>query len=280
MVRMLGIHLHKLFHSVTFVVAFSFSLLLLLVPALMRILALQGSLDTALAPAWFYASQLEPPPVNPYRSIMEYYVLFGAPLMGAIVYGAFFYDDSREGIVPAFFTRISKYTYWCSGALAAFLSAFLVVFVPLLLSKLLFCVAVPLDTLKFSPGYPTEDIYYRNIHIFKQLAIQHPYVFYYLLYSVIPALFSALLAVLSFGLSLFVRKSRLLLVLLPGIGTQVVSFLVALFGSVHWSPASLLSPSHSITGVYPAQLIVLFAVLLAADALLLWVGFKRNRDIL
>lgn len=277
---MLKPQFHKLIHSRSFVVTFIFSIAVIVIPTMIKIVTLFGSPDISLAPAWYYFGDLEAMISSPLSMVKGPYLMFILPLSCSILYSAAYFDDSSENIIPLLFTRSSKYRYWGSGIFLTFASAFMLVFIPLLLSRILICLAVPLESLKFSPGYPINgDIAFHNVKFWKGLVIQHPYL-YFFIYTCIPALYGALLSVASYALSLLLRKRRILIVFLPGICSIIYDFVLSYLGHISLVAYNVINPPFGIIGIEATDVFGFFLVVIFIDILLIITGFIKNRDVL
>lgn len=280
MSQMMRIHARKLLRSRTFIFTFLFSLLLLLIPTLLRIYALYGAKDITLSPAWYYFGYLEPMPVSPIKMVLEPYIMVAIPFIGSISYSSFYYDDLHDNALTSFLTRVSKKSYLLSGLVVIFFSAFFIVFISIVVSHLCFCIALPIDSLKFTNiNISKGDFKVENINFLRILYIKHPYI-YFMIYSIISSFFSALIAVLSFGLSLFIRKSRLLILLLPGLLTIIFSFVLSYIGISKLTPYRLILPWTGPDNISGISILIMFLGLLVLDALVVWIGFARNKDVL
>ena len=98
-----------------------------------------------------------------------------------------------------------------------FLGAFLILFFPLILEQLILFLVCPVDTPYIMSSSSAADDYAAVFGAgapLTALQLNQPYLLN-LLYCVIPAATGGLMALLSYSLSLFLRKSRFLVLTLP-----------------------------------------------------------------
>lgn len=283
MKQMLKIHANRFLHNRTFALTFLLSFCILLIPAIGEILSLYGKDTTELPAAWSYFGDFGSTMSGlSLRLVWPYYVMLILPIIGGILYGTFYYDDTVNGVLLPLITRESKYRYWISGIIVTFCSAFLVVFFSIGFTRILYMIAVPLDSLKFSPYYDSlsGDTIYHNILFGKTLFINNPYI-YYFIYTLIPAFQAGLLAISSFVLSLFTKKNRLAIALLPGISVLIIDLIISILGyAFHIYPSFQLLVPPTVSGIELWNVVTWFLLLIIVDIVGFILGVKKNRDIL
>ena len=277
---MLKCQLKRLLGSRSFLLMFFSLCTITLLPTVFLLADLLGAPQISLSPAWYYFGDLGSLVGNPLRIVKSLYLMFLVPLSCSIPYAASFYDDMADGAYLSLYARGGKYKYWGEGILLTFGSAFFLFLVPMLLSQLLLCIAVPLDSLKLFPSYPLgEEPGVYNLSMWRGLFIRHPYL-YFLAYAVIPALYGGLLSVASYGLSLLFRKRRLFIVFTPGLCAIIFDFLLSYLGHMDMTAFELMKPSFYSGRSEGGNVWLLLLCLLLLDLLLLGIGFLKNRDIL
>ena len=120
---------------------------------------------------------------------------------------------------------------------------------------------------------------YRNVDIWGPF-IDNPYPFF-LFYDILPSLFSGMLAAISCALSLLAQKRKLLTLFLPGLVILAAnSFITDLSPSIP-RPILLITPQFAGFGqVTIGSLLGFFGLLLGVFLLLVFLGVRKNRDLL
>lgn len=277
---MLSIHLRRLFQSREFGALMLLSLLLAFIPAAIYLLTLSGKYLEEVAPNWVYVNTVEAVIESPIKMVNQIYIVLIAPFAGSICYGAFFYDDHINHIDLLLMSRGGKRKYWLSGTVVVFLSGFVIVFLSNLLWRGMLYLGIPAESLK----YPVNGSAIRGDEliaaaIFSELQVTKPYA-YAFLYSVLPALYSGLLAVASLGCSMVFRKKRTFHLLAPGLSLLVVSFIAALLPFNIPQIQYLLIPQVADSPGLRVAFVVFFPLLVLTDALLLVLGAQKNKDVL
>lgn len=143
------------------------------------------------------------------------------PLMSTI-YGDAFYRQRREGLVTILATRTSKVRYLISGSLVAFLGAFFGAFVVLFLSQVVSFVAFPLDagpdSFLLSFNSPASDVSqwgaWSDSLLLSDLVSKNRYL-YNLVFCLYDALWAGLMALASYVLSCYVKRSPVVVLGVP-----------------------------------------------------------------
>ena len=161
-----------------------------------------------------------------------FYLYFLMPFLAAAVFGDSLFLDVRRRYAGCVAVRASLRSYLFSGALAAFVGGFLVVFIPLLVSQLLAFVAFPATSgqdayqlLLNTSAAEVDSTGWYDKTLFLGLFLNARYLLN-LIFIVYDALWGGLLALAAFALSLYVRTSRLLVVGLPALALIVSSYLL------------------------------------------------------
>jgi hypothetical protein len=193
---------------------------------------------------------------------MRVFVYFLVFIIGSAVFADNFYSDLQSGILNPIITRCSKRLYFFSSFVVVFLSAFLIVFLPLLLSQLLACLIFPIDGLLFSgfnwPSYNSSVGF--DMPLFPDLFYNMPVV-QNLLFACNISFWAGTMALLAFTFSLFVRRSRLLILGIPTMLALISWFITpnnfVLFSSLYPQNSTL---DKSITLFFVEPLVVLTLV--------------------
>lgn len=173
----------------------------------------------------------------------QFVFLLIAPMLCCLAYSYCVFDDARERVTSLIVTRSERKSYYLASALAVFAAGFLIIFIPLFLSQLIYLVAVPFDAYvpaQYQRAFLDDAFKYNQY--FRSLANNQPYL-YNLLYCLIPALFYTLIGLLSFSLSLFYKKRRFIIITLPYILYIIETYAADIFRFPTWSLFRVALPS-------------------------------------
>lgn len=167
------------------------------------------------------------------------YLFFLMPILCAAVFGDSFYSDVRARRASCIVTRSSLRGYVTSGALVTFVSGLVVALVPLLVSQLLSFIAFPAHAGQdaFSTFLNTsaskQDQYgtWAEPMLLSGLFFSHRYLFN-LVYILYDALWAGIFALCSFVISLYTRRSRLVVLGAPTIVLLVSSAMLPMGGNL------------------------------------------------
>jgi hypothetical protein len=159
-------------------------------------------------------------------NIMQMFFVLFIFYIGSMAFSDSQFVDSRIRARDMIVTRCSRRSYILSGAAVSFLGAFLVIFVPFILSQLLSYVIFPVHgtvTGVFS-DIPSSGLtagrspwkYERFYSLFTSLLDNHPLVYNLISIFYMSACAGAL-AVISFSTAFFIRRGRLLVIGIPAI---------------------------------------------------------------
>jgi hypothetical protein len=221
-----------------FIFAFTVSVLFIMIPMFIDMFTYYNTDIMFLKPAWFYWG------VNGigYESGGNYYgymynvswaiKIFNfcvLPFIVSLTYSYCYYDDNKNGILKILIPITGRKNYYLSNALTIFLSGFFIAFLPLLLEQLVLFIFCPINTPFMISRLPIADDYISGIgktsYNLESLRLNYPYLFN-LLYCIIPSVTGGLMALLSYSVSLFTRKSRFLILTAPAIMWIVIPFLI------------------------------------------------------
>lgn len=256
--------MRDMFHRKEFFAALTASLLLLLVPTALDIIGYFGRDAMYLDPAWSYWG------TSAYKGadgiVHARWVSWGTflaaivlPFLASLAYSYCCFDDAKSGALNFLVTRTGRGSYYSADMLTAFLGGFLVLFLPLALDQLILCIAFPLNSIQTISMTPVTDELAQNMRFFRSLYLNHPYL-YNSIYCVIPGIAAGLMGTLSFSISLLFRKSRFLVLTIPGIVWIFSVFLLSNAG-VWKNVISLITPDDG-SGVRMSEIILLFAALI------------------
>lgn len=258
-----------------FFAALMISTLLFLVPCFTDMLRLFGRDLSGIKPAWYYFGLSLSPGVtydSPVFVIFSFMLI--APLIAGLAYSCCYFDESRYGARNLLIVREGRRGYYLSSAFTVFAGGFLVIFLPLLISQLVFCAAVPLASYASvsSDGYGfvagassyAEDTY-SLMQFFNGIAINHPYVFN-LIYCVIPAVIFSLIGLLSYSLSLYFKKNKYLCLALPFLLYLILDSMLALSQMKAFSLTASAMPGFHTENLSPAIPVIVVLGLLLVNA--------------
>ncbi len=230
-----------------------------------------------LFPAWIYFgfSSYSVTPVS--LAFLQIFAIFALPFLASLAYSYCCFDNYRDGLYKILIPKFGRRRYYLSCAVAVFIGSFLLIFIPFLLREAVFLIAVPANSTVLGPGSPLSDSLFRNVHSLGSLALNHPYIFYFV-YCLIPSLTGGCIALLSFSISLFYHKSRFLVLTLPGILYLVCNFLLPMLGVPQAAFSSLVLPPRGIRGLVLTPLLVYWAILLLGNSICLECKIRLSKD--
>lgn len=129
------------------------------------------------------------------------------PILAVLPYGDSFFLDKKSGYLRNVMTRTRKKNYFISKYVASFVSAALVVFIPMFVS--LATTALWLPAVK--PELSTATFAVGNTTLWNELYVSHPFVFTWLM-ILITIIFAGLMACIALSVTdLFYKKFAILL---------------------------------------------------------------------
>lgn len=217
--------IRDIFRRKEFVIALSLGMAVFMVSTFCDLLTLAGSPQAELRPAWYYFGLMSETPYQYTKFTIQVFFLLFAPALPCLAYSYCYYDEYKFHLTSVMLPRLGRGKYFFSMAGAVFLAGFLVIFLPMFFSQLVFLTAVPSQSIVPVSSYveQIDPVFY--MQFWRGLAVNHPYL-YSFIYCMIPACFCSLLGMLSFSFSLFVQKNRFLVIALP-----YILYLVIMFGS-------------------------------------------------
>lgn len=252
-----------------FFVSLLFSLLFFLVPTLIDLFLLMGSNKISLYPAWAYFGLSGRPSGNYVtRDAIECFQILILPFLCTLVYSCCIFDEHTSGVAKFVLPRSQRANYYLSGAIVSFLGAFIVIFIPMIVSQLAFSIAVPFESMRSLATEPIYDNAFFEMGYWKGLALNSPY-FFNLLYCFIPALIGGLVGLMSFSISLIYKRRRFLVLTLPGLIWWVSSLAAPMLGHPQWTMGYMIAPPIGLENMRLSSLIISTLTILGIDVLLL-----------
>jgi hypothetical protein len=212
--------------------------------------------------------------------VLYIYLIF---LIAASIFADSFFTDLKCRVSNMIATRCSLQSYLASTALLAFLGGFFVILVPLIFSQLLALLVFPAipepGSFAGNINTPAYDDFLANLNtqnaLFPSVYFNHPYLsnLFFIFYA---ALWAGIMSLMAFVVSLFTRKSRLII-----LGVPTLVFLL----SFYILPSSYILPYYLYPSTLSADLLPTFvfvaplAVLIALVSLTA-VALRRKKDVL
>jgi len=227
---------------------YSFTLMLFFVATafIINCFSLYGKEITSVQAAnqlWFGFSQYS-------SAVSSIVFIFVLPLISSMAFADTYYTEMNTGIYKNILTRCKKSNYIISKGIITFVSGFLVVFIPLLLSQFLSLIIAPVNSCIDVTNLPSFIFMHTENMVFQELFLNHPYL-YNFLYIVISGIFGAVLALLSFALSFLPIRSRLLIIATPTVLYIVQAFISTLLFGAMYALCYYLFPFVGIRGLEP-----------------------------
>lgn len=214
-----------------------------------------------------------------FRSVwtMQLFYMLFILLAGSLAFSDSQFMDGKRNIRNAIVTRCPRKAYILAGAAVSFCGAFLVIALPLLASQLLSFLVFPLQSsVAGDPGTPAPSYLaaqsWTGALTFTWLYYQHPYL-YNLLTVFYDAFCAGAFALLSFVLSFFVKRGRILIIGIP-------TFLVCAEDIIPWGSYDISCYFFDVALVGKSDLffIAIPLAVLAVDAVFLFLKIHILRD--
>lgn len=202
----------------------------------------------------------------------------------ASVYGDALHTHRRDGLMTVIASRTSAARYLLTGAVVAFLGAFLVAFVVLVVAQLVSLIVFPLvagqDAFALSFNSPASEVdpwgALRDSLLLSDLYFGNRYL-YNLIFCVYDAAWAGLMALASYALSCYVKKSHVVALGMP----TLVYLALSNFLPFDVSPGSYVGLTVSWTpGGSVAFFVLAPVVILAALVVVLALPLALKRDVL
>ena len=211
-------------------------------------------------------------------AVLVFFLLF---IVSSSAFADTLYLDVRCRAAGCVATRTTTARYVWATAGAAAIAAFVVVLVPLLVSQALALLVFPVSApdgfvTSFNDAASMPDVFGTGSMELTlwDLRWSHPYL-YNLIFICYDALWAAIMAAASVAVSLYTRKSRLVV-----LGAPTLVYLLSLFVLPRWaSLSSYLYPSATSEGSLAFMACAPVAVALAVIAAIAW-ALARGRDVL
>lgn len=156
---------------------------------------------------------------------IQLFFIFFAFFIGALAFSDSQFVDTKIKIRSIITTRCSRKSYILSGAVVSFCGAFAVIFIPFMISQLLSFLIFPVHSFNDNPFAALQTWDFRSRVgdlVFTSIYYNHPYL-YNLFMIFYASVCTGAFAVLSFVLSFFIKRGRVLVVGLPTIAVAIVN---------------------------------------------------------
>lgn len=245
-----------------FLITFTMSILIFSIAVVLDLFQYIGRDVMYVDPAWSFWGSLGD--MGPSGLVHSHFIPWTTevlvlliPFFASLSYSGCYFDQSKGGVLKFLVVRAGRKNYFLANLLTTFLGGFFMIFIPLLLTQVVLCIAFPLQSFYTISYSAVTDVTSRNL-LFHSLYLNHPYIFN-LVYSIIPAFAAGCFAMMSFSVSLLCKKSRLLVLTLPGIVWILAWYIFNNVPASSFNPLFLLIPMPHQVGI---SLVVLFLVLL------------------
>ena len=148
------------------------------------------------------------------RHIKMWFILI-LPILSMMICSDIYINQYNNGVYKSILTRTSKFNYIISKVIVVLTLTFLVIFFSLLFNQILFCIAFPLDGIDNARALPSFDIGYLNYSESRFLDIIRlkNRLLYNIIYFTIFGLVSSLYALVSLGISFFIKNAKISIIL-------------------------------------------------------------------
>lgn len=233
---MIRFHLKNMFSRKETKFAFTFMIGLILISTIENSLNMYGmDISKIYSPAngWVgYADILQ------IQSFQIFYVIL-IFIISAIVYSDIPLVNKKNNISNIIIARSNRGKYYISGAIATFIGAFAVIFVPLIISQCISLVMFPFSGKNIDLiNTPSWNFFIDDKNwLFPSIFYNHTYL-YNFIFIFYASLVSGIFSFLSYSIAMCIRKAKLIAICIP-------TLLVLLFGT--------LNPLYSISYyIYPS----------------------------
>ncbi|MDV3427301.1 MAG: hypothetical protein LIR50_09465 [Bacillota bacterium] len=199
-------------------------------------------------------------------------ILFVLPLFAAIVYSDSFISDVKTEVYLYITTRVNQNKYIIAKAITVAVSAFLIIFIP-------FIINLTLSILTFPPmdyetnGLPAYIIEYIPEDLFNWLRIENPFLFSVFSITII-SIFSSLYALLTYSISLIIRKNKLIPITIITMSYLIISTFVNILPDGY---SYILTNLPSPTTTSPFYYFILVLILLFSSSLIIIAAKLKNK---
>lgn len=168
------------------------------------------------------------------RLISELFYMFALPFIASLAYSDTYFIDYNTRMIKNIIIRCNKKDYIISKTVVVFASGFIVIFLPLVIEQILCFFVAPVSGRFDILHTKAYQFPYIKAMQFPVLFINYPYLSNFL-FAVIAGMFGACISLVSYSISFINKKSRLLVVAIPGIVYVVYNFIVEFLNMRHLS---------------------------------------------
>lgn len=211
------------------------------------------------------------------------------PLIIAIPFADTYFTERQSHTLSAIVSRGNSIkNYYFSKITVVFLSAILIVLIPLLINFALTLIAFPTETIRSVGGHSTAGNYIfeksmGKYILFFNLFLKHPYI-YNLLFCFMISIFSGFGAVLTYEISFWIKRTRILVIgvffIISELAMYFSEFIVNFFGFDIYYYQYLTAYNQIISiNIYVSFFIVML-IFLVIIAMLIPFNLKKLRDMI
>lgn len=211
-----------------------------------------------------------------FYGVSPYLLMFGLPLLSALIFSNEIRLVSNEHILQFLITRTDRIKYYWATAGASAFWAFTLLFFSLSLSQLLWIIACPFQSTQPLTQFVHTDFEGVNVLILKELFFTAPYL-YNLVYMFLISSFGAAIAFFASSLS-FILKSSLQIFLVPLILFMAQNFISAGTGQLRFSISETLTPVANTSNLSLKTYGSILLFFLIMGLVLMLYGIFQNRD--
>lgn len=204
-----------------------------------------------------------------FANVQPYLYFLILPILAVLPYGASYLSDLKSGYIKMLVIRADRRSYFCSKALAVFLSGGVAVILPMLLNLFLTATVLP----ALLPQVVTRLFPIQELSLWGDLYFAHPWV-YIGIFLFIIFIFGGLFATLSLVVSRF-SDNRFLVLIFPFLFMIFLNALAGFFYCSAISPLYFLRPTQPALGVSPWIMLSEALILLA---LVVFFARKGNKE--
>ncbi len=269
-------NLKVLFRNRRFYIVLCAVLAYVLFPTLVESMQMYKTDQATLSAAYVYFGQAQVSVVHTFDSYGLFFIML-FPFAVSLAYSDCNFEEKQYGSDRIVIARVGRSHYYTAQWLTVFIAGALIIWIPLVIQKLVFMTAIPLDSLKITPTYPLDPYTaFYNLSYWKPLFYNHPYI-YFFLYDFITAFLGGLFALLSYVLSVHTKLNHFLVLTVPGI-CYIIAGLLGGLGNEKYMPIAWMVPPFRAAGTKLSYLLCGAAVLLLFDLAGLLVKIHVRRD--
>lgn len=173
-------NLKVLFRNRRFYIVLCAVLAYVLFPTLVESMQMYKTDQATLSAAYVYFGQAQVSVVHTFDSYGLFFIML-FPFAVSLAYSDCNFEEKQYGSDRIVIARVGRSHYYTAQWLTVFIAGALIIWIPLVIQKLVFMTAIPLDSLKITPTYPLDPYTaFYNLSYWKPLLYNHPYIYFFL----------------------------------------------------------------------------------------------------